>query len=252
MTKHKTGAATLELILPGGFPVIGDAHPLRRHYVRRLYLAFSLAATWHLLAFSMFLLHYRSDSILIPKHTFIVHPEQIPPPPQLNPRTEPAVSLPQLVAPSTVGIPEPVADFRAEALTIPDIGEISRLIGTELTSGLNGGASDSFVVQLPPGAGSQSPLPGEFVAFEEKPILIDLPAPVYPEMARNAEVEGTVQILVLVGKDGRVKDARAGEELPMLREAALAAARQAVFRPALQQHRPVEVWVQMPMRFSLH
>jgi len=38
----------------------------------------------------------------------------------------------------------------------------------------------------------------------------------------------------------------------MLNEAAVDAAKQFVFRPALQQHRPVEVWVQIPMRFSLH
>ena len=38
-------------------------------------------------------------------------------------------------------------------------------------------------------------------------MLIQIPAPVYPDMARQAEVEGTVMVRALVGKDGKVQDA---------------------------------------------
>jgi TonB family protein len=70
-------------------------------------------------------------------------------------------------------------------------------------------------------------------------------------MARQAEVEGTVMVRALVGKDGRVKDAFVTEGIPMLNEAAVAGAMKYVFKPALQQHKPVAVWVQIPMRFTL-
>jgi len=38
---------------------------------------------------------------------------------------------------------------------------------------------------------------------------------------------------------------------PMLNDAAVASAKTAIFRPALQQNRPVEVWVVMPITFKL-
>jgi hypothetical protein len=38
----------------------------------------------------------------------------------------------------------------------------------------------------------------------------------------------------------------------MLREAAIQSAKTAIFRPALMQQRPVEVWVIIPVTFKLH
>jgi TonB family protein len=38
---------------------------------------------------------------------------------------------------------------------------------------------------------------------------------------------------------------------PSLDEAALASARQATFKPATKDGKPVAVWVQLPMRFAL-
>ena len=61
-----------------------------------------------------------------------------------------------------------------------------------------------------------------------------------------------VVVRVLVGIDGRVRDAFIVEGIPMLNKAALEAARQAIFKPALQQHRPVAVWVHVPMEFVLN
>jgi protein TonB len=63
-----------------------------------------------------------------------------------------------------------------------------------------------------------------------------------------------VVVHALVGKDGRVVDARvdARRSIPLLNESALAAARRWVFKPALANGHPVAVWVAIPMRFSLH
>jgi TonB family protein len=71
-------------------------------------------------------------------------------------------------------------------------------------------------------------------------------------MARSAEVEGTVVVRALVGKDGKVANAIISEGIPMLNDAAITAVKKAVFKPALQQHKPVAVWVQIPLRFSLN
>jgi protein TonB len=65
-------------------------------------------------------------------------------------------------------------------------------------------------------------------------------------------MEGVVLVRALVGKDGSVKDAFVTKEVPMLNEAAVDAVKRAKFKPALQQRRPVAVWVQVPINFKLH
>jgi protein TonB len=75
--------------------------------------------------------------------------------------------------------------------------------------------------------------------------------PVYPEMVREAGIDGTVTVQVLVGKDGKVKQAQAIDGPEPLRAAGLASARSAIFKPALQGTSPVEVWVMIPVTFQI-
>jgi TonB family protein len=58
---------------------------------------------------------------------------------------------------------------------------------------------------------------------EELPEAITKVAPTYPDIAREAGVDGTVMVQALVGKDGRVKDTRVVKSIPMLDAAAAAA-----------------------------
>ena len=93
---------------------------------------------------------------------------------------------------------------------------------------------------------------GDYVYVEELPEAITKVAPEYPTTCREAGVEGTVMVQALVGKDGRVKDTRIVKSIPMLDEAAVAAVRQWVFKPALSHDQPVAIWVAVPVKFSLH
>jgi TonB family protein len=249
MFRHRS--AVLEFVLPPVLPVTGAAHFLRRGAVQRLYLAFTVAACFHLAAATLFLFRWSVEHVA-PRRVVIINPGAMIEPPPLTTQPQAPMQAPDVIAPSSIGVPEPVEDFRAPAMTLPDNATLARAIDDADLTNLRRGVGDSVVIQLPPAQVDRSPGPGDFVAFEEPPELISVPAPVYPEMARGAELEGTVRVLALVGKDGKVKQVRTDDDLPMLREAALAAARQAAFRPALQQHRPVEVWVQIPMRFTLH
>lgn len=95
------------------------------------------------------------------------------------------------------------------------------------------------------------PAPVDLAVVDEMPVLVSLPAPRYPEMARQAGVEGRVTLGLLVGRMGRVEQVRVLESIPALDEAARAAALEARFTPARWQHRSVRVWVTMPIRFSL-
>jgi len=113
------------------------------------------------------------------------------------------------------------------------------------------GTSTGAVTDAPIGV---EPAPGirDWVYYDEAPAVVSQVKPVYPDMAREAGVDGTVQLRVLVGKDGRVKDVHVDRSIPMLDGAAVAAARLWVFTPALSNGHPVMVWVAVPIRFTLH
>jgi periplasmic protein TonB len=96
------------------------------------------------------------------------------------------------------------------------------------------------------------PAPDDSVEVEVMPILVTPPRPVYPAWARATEAQGLVIIRALVGKDGRISDCFVTEGPAELREAALAAVRVATFEPARQKGAPIAVWIQIPIRFSLH
>lgn len=68
-----------------------------------------------------------------------------------------------------------------------------------------------------------------------------LPKPAYPQIARQANASGTVVIQVLVDENGNVVSASPVSGHPLLRPAALAAARQAKFSPTKLSGKPVKV-----------
>ena len=68
-----------------------------------------------------------------------------------------------------------------------------------------------------------------------------LPKPAYPPIARQVNASGTVIVQVLVDENGNVVSANAVSGHPLLRPAALAAARQAKFSPTKLSGKPVKV-----------
>jgi TonB family protein len=88
---------------------------------------------------------------------------------------------------------------------------------------------------------------------EELPASLIRVEPEYPSLAREASVDGRVVAQVLVGVDGLVQDVQMDprHSIPMLDDAAIAAARQWVFTPARVCGRPVAVWVSLPFDFQM-
>jgi protein TonB len=97
------------------------------------------------------------------------------------------------------------------------------------------------------------PLPNVYVYTDELPQLVRRVTPIYPDIAREAGVEGTVKLQLLIGLDGRVLKAivQPKGSVPMLDQAAITAALASVFTPALVNNRPVKVWVTQDYRFKL-
>ena len=92
------------------------------------------------------------------------------------------------------------------------------------------------------------------VEEEPRPIggIEKQPKPKYPEIAQKAGIEGRVFVKVLVGKDGKVEQAGVISGPEVFHEVARAAAMQWTFSPAIQNDKPVRVWVSLPFVFKLN
>jgi len=77
------------------------------------------------------------------------------------------------------------------------------------------------------------------------------PAPPYPPAARAARASGTVRVLVMVDGSGNVIQAHAITGHPLLRPAAVEAAKQARFAPVLVDGKPTEVGGMLTYNFVL-
>jgi TonB family protein len=71
--------------------------------------------------------------------------------------------------------------------------------------------------------------------------VISLPKPTYPPIARTARAQGDVVIQIYIDEEGKVIDAKAVSGHPLLRAAAVSAARQARFSPSFHNGQPVKV-----------
>jgi TonB family protein len=103
---------------------------------------------------------------------------------------------------------------------------------------------DEFAAPPPPPPPAPLPVPKDSINVSGGMLqasAIKKVEPVYPPAAKAAKAEGEVKIMVIVSEKGKVIDAAAVEGHPLLRDAALQAARQWEFKPAEHSGKPVKV-----------
>lgn len=110
------------------------------------------------------------------------------------------------------------------------------------------------IEDVPPPPPPPSEQAREFYAFDEPPVLIKFVSPRYPDLARQAGIEGTVLLRVLVAEDGKVASVSViqSDVTPAMERAAMKAAKQFLFKPAKQRTVPVKANMAIPIRFKLH
>lgn len=99
------------------------------------------------------------------------------------------------------------------------------------------------------------------VAAASLPLALtaDMPAPeklvggdpVYPQVARTARVQGSVDVMVVIGTTGSVEQARVLHSIPMLDDAAIAAVKKWKYRPTVVNGVAVQVSMMVRVNFSL-
>ncbi|HET9803535.1 MAG TPA: TonB family protein [Candidatus Acidoferrum sp.] len=190
--------------------------------------------------------------------TMLVAPPPPPPPPPPPAPTQvvhvkPQVHLMQnnqLVQPRV--IPKETKIIKEEAEAPDAIGMTGGVPG-----GVAGGSMGGVLGGVIGGAGGAPPPPkptqtrirqgGAVTAAS----LINRVQPVYPPLARQTRVAGTVRLHAIISKEGTVQQLEVLSGHPLLVQSALDAVRQWRYRPTLLNGEPVEVDTTIDVIFSL-
>ena len=92
-----------------------------------------------------------------------------------------------------------------------------------------------------------------FIPYDDPPVARSPINPIYPEIAQEAGIEGTVIVQAFINAKGIVEETIILKGVPNtgLDEAAAEAIKRTRFKPAKQRDRPVGVWISIPVHFTL-
>lgn len=229
---------------------------LKRLYPKYYFGGLSVAVTVHIIVLMIYLLFGTGRNVVDRIDPFISPYGDVK---VINLRNfEAPTILPQNVGARitsrviTDGVPVPVKNYEADpTATIKSTEE--RRDANPLQNVL--GEGDKIVLNSISQIADESEyLPGkdEFIPVEQYPEPVVNPKPVYPQLAINAGIFGTVHVKALIDKNGKVINAfilKSASEI--LNQSALDAAMKSVFTPALQNKHAVAVWIVLKYNFNL-
>lgn len=243
----------------------GRAEALRR------FTAFLISSVGHVVGIFVFVLLPLVFFNVLPESellTFLIvpPPPPAPPPPPIPPsegqRKQTAaapvkvnIDLPPDHIPR--GVPPPID----EPLAVNLLG-IQAFVGTGVQVGPLGtgsGVSSNLLGALAPAPPPTLPPPPKPVPHKPLPVggivqeskLIRRIEPVYPEIARQARVSGTVILQVTVDEEGNVTEVKVLQGHPLLNDEAVRAVRQWKYSPTLLNGEPVPVTASITVIFKL-
>lgn len=219
--------------------------------MKKYTFAFSLAAHALIVAAAIVVPIFATGDLPDPPRssTYVLVTPAAPGVPPLAPRPAPSAPAPNpdaapLVEPDGL-VPEAAGPRRV------DVDPFDRP-SAGIPGGIPWGGGSEGVVGLAPPPAPRAPQvpvrPGGDIRPPEK---IHHVAPVYPTIARQAHVTGTVILEATIAEDGRVQDVRVLRSIRLLDDAAVEAVRQWRFTPTLLNRQPVRVVMTVTVAFTL-
>ncbi len=191
--------------------------------------------------------------------TMLTAPPPPPPPPPPPVATQIVKVKPQvhlmdagkLVAPKV--IPKDIKIIKEEAE--PDMGAVGMAGG--VPGGVAGGSMGGVLGGVIGGMGAPPPPkpksgPLRVGGNVQAAKIINRVQPVYPPLARQTRISGTVRLHAIISKDGTIQQLEVVSGHPLLQQAALDAVRQWRYQPTLLNGDPVEVDTTIDVIFSLN
>jgi protein TonB len=200
--------------------------------------------------------------------SFLTAPPPLPPPPPPPAQAPPKVVKvvvrqfdgSKLVAPKV--IPKQIAMIQEDEPPPSAAGVVGGVPGG-VPGGSAGGILGGIVGGIPSAAPPPPPPPKKEPEKPKNPErirvggnvqaanLIRKVTPVYPPLAKQARVQGTVRFSAIIGKDGAIQNLQLVSGHPLLVPAATEAVKQWVYKPTLLNGEPVEVITQIDVNFTL-
>ena len=221
-------------------------------------------------AVAVSLLYISSDLPQVPDMLAFVATAPPPPPPPPPPAPPPpaprgAKSTAAKPAPTIVRDAAPVdapTDIRPEAaLDVGIEGGVAGGVEGGVPGGVEGGIPGGVLGGIVGGLTSDLPPPPPPPQVERGPVrtgggvkapaLVRHVAPVYPDLAVRAQVQGVVILEALVDRDGRVEDVKVLRSIPLLDAAAVEAVRQWRYSPLLLNGRPERFIATVTVSFNV-
>lgn len=179
-------------------------------------------------------------------------PKPEPPPEIEKPQPKPNVEKPQPPEPQDEPPPE-IFGVTQDSVTDGSGGPSVR-VGNTLEKQMDLKPVDPEKVRplAPPTPKPKAKKPVPVYELSRVPSFKNRVVPVYPDAAKRAEVEGVVQLEVLIDENGRVVSVKVLRGLGYgLDEAAVEAVKQSTFVPGLKGKEAVPVRLRIPFRFIL-
>jgi protein TonB len=151
----------------------------------------------------------------------------------------------QLQAPST--IPDKikyVEKGERDSFPCPDC-----VVGSTDLPGANGTGIPVFFPHMPPHVVTPKTVRVSKMVFEG--MIIQKTPPIYPALARQMRVQGTVELAAIISKTGTIESLRVVSGPPMLRQASLDAVKTWRYRPYMLNDEAVEVETSVNVVFKL-
>ncbi len=192
--------------------------------------------------------------------TFLVAPAPPPPPPP------PAAAVQRIVKPvarliqagkmmAPTVIPKKVEMIKEEEMP-PDVGAVGVVGG--VPGGIAGGQAGGVLGGIIGGSGGGMPPPPKPAQQRvrvggnvQQAKMIRQIQPQYPQIAKTAHVQGTVQLHAIIAKDGSVQELQYVSGPALLMRSAMDAVRQWKYQPTLLNGEPVEVDTTISVVFTL-
>jgi len=174
----------------------------------------------------------------------------VPPPPFVRPaptRVTSTARVSEDAAPTTA--PEKInPEVASPTPSLPDVavadgssvGDLGGIVG-----------SDGFVAPPPPPVPQRTSAPVRASELVQEPRKIVDARPIYPELARQSHVEGTVILEAILDRNGRIDRVRVLRSVPLLDAAAIEAVRQWLYTPTVLNGQPVQVLITITINFQL-
>jgi len=264
-----TKADLTEMVFEGREQLYG-AYFLRKKYVN--HLAIATASVLALLMIGIFapriMLGGEAEFVENLRETGEINIIEFPPPP---PVPEDVITPPPPPQPPTrqlqtiaVQIPVPTPQDKIEEPVTIEENTLLDTVKAVLSTSTQEGISADLFNEIP-GDGEAGPPeviqpndpdPGVFVFVTEEPKELNIDEVKkligYPELARDANIQGQVMVRILVDEQGKYRKHIVVKKVhPILSDAVEAQLYRLKFTPAIQGNKPIKFWVNIPFRFTV-